>query len=464
MFPVYSPVIDSVKVVRRGKVRRAKLYYLRDRRGKSARIAERTDTAAKDASRTPARRVRQTALGGDLRRRRPEGAVRRLERRPTSGAPAAVGNQPFCDGSHRRRLRRGFSRKTDRLLCGCKRRRRAYATAQPSLASGRRPASRRLRCRAPHDDESSTSLALPVAVDTAYSYRVPADAIALEPGDRRRRRAARDARTRPASSGRCAKAAATISNRSPPMRDWPPLRPAVARLHRLGGALDARPARHGAAHGDPRPHEVARAAGAEIRRRRRPASRPARMTRGARSASSRRSPAPRRRVAKAALAERAGCSARRRSTASSRTARSRSSRCRRSGSPPTSIRTSARRSSTPTRRRPPTISLARVAARAFSATLLEGVTGSGKTEVYFEAIAEALAAGAAGARAPAGDRADRAVPRPLRGALRRAAGRVALGPDRAPARARSGARSRAARRASSSARARRCSCPSPISA
>ena len=43
VFPVYSPLINSVKVVRRGKVRRAKLYYLRDRRGKSARIAERTD-------------------------------------------------------------------------------------------------------------------------------------------------------------------------------------------------------------------------------------------------------------------------------------------------------------------------------------------------------------------------------------------------------------------------------------
>jgi len=43
VFPVYSPLIDSIKVVRRGKVRRAKLYYLRDRRGKSARIAERTD-------------------------------------------------------------------------------------------------------------------------------------------------------------------------------------------------------------------------------------------------------------------------------------------------------------------------------------------------------------------------------------------------------------------------------------
>jgi len=41
VFPVYSPLIDSVKVVRRGEVRRAKLYYLRDRTGKSARIVER---------------------------------------------------------------------------------------------------------------------------------------------------------------------------------------------------------------------------------------------------------------------------------------------------------------------------------------------------------------------------------------------------------------------------------------
>src|SRR5881409_1064277 len=43
VFPLYSPMIDSIKVVRRGKVRRAKLYYLRDRRGKSARIAERAE-------------------------------------------------------------------------------------------------------------------------------------------------------------------------------------------------------------------------------------------------------------------------------------------------------------------------------------------------------------------------------------------------------------------------------------
>src|SRR5277367_2549462 len=50
VLPVYSPMIDSVKVVRRGKVRRAKLYYLRDRRGKSARIAERVDAPGSKAA------------------------------------------------------------------------------------------------------------------------------------------------------------------------------------------------------------------------------------------------------------------------------------------------------------------------------------------------------------------------------------------------------------------------------
>jgi len=58
VFPLYSPMIDSIQVIRRGKVRRAKLYYLRDRRGKSARIAERSEggagkEAAKDAATEP---------------------------------------------------------------------------------------------------------------------------------------------------------------------------------------------------------------------------------------------------------------------------------------------------------------------------------------------------------------------------------------------------------------------------
>jgi large subunit ribosomal protein L19 len=45
VFPVLSPMIESIEVKRRGAVRRAKLYYLRDRRGKSARIAERATKA-----------------------------------------------------------------------------------------------------------------------------------------------------------------------------------------------------------------------------------------------------------------------------------------------------------------------------------------------------------------------------------------------------------------------------------
>ena len=46
VFPLYSPMVDSIKVIRKGKVRRAKLYYLRGLRGKSARITERQDHSA----------------------------------------------------------------------------------------------------------------------------------------------------------------------------------------------------------------------------------------------------------------------------------------------------------------------------------------------------------------------------------------------------------------------------------
>lgn len=49
VFPLYAPVIDSIQLVRKGSVRRAKLYYLRDRRGKSARIKERSDNAKQDS-------------------------------------------------------------------------------------------------------------------------------------------------------------------------------------------------------------------------------------------------------------------------------------------------------------------------------------------------------------------------------------------------------------------------------
>jgi len=63
VFPIHSPNIDSIKLVRRGKVRRAKLYYLRDRRGKSARIAEKMETPAARAAREAAAAAGTTKPG-----------------------------------------------------------------------------------------------------------------------------------------------------------------------------------------------------------------------------------------------------------------------------------------------------------------------------------------------------------------------------------------------------------------
>lgn len=67
VFPLYSPRLESIEVVRRGKVRRAKLYYLRELRGKSARIKERTtghgmaETAGKAKARAKAKAAKAKA-------------------------------------------------------------------------------------------------------------------------------------------------------------------------------------------------------------------------------------------------------------------------------------------------------------------------------------------------------------------------------------------------------------------
>ena len=50
VFPIYSPLVDSIEIVRQGRVRRAKLYYLRGLTGKAARIAERRNRGKKDAA------------------------------------------------------------------------------------------------------------------------------------------------------------------------------------------------------------------------------------------------------------------------------------------------------------------------------------------------------------------------------------------------------------------------------
>jgi large subunit ribosomal protein L19 len=63
VFPLYSPNVDSIEVVRRGAVRRAKLYYLRGRTGKAARIAERRDTRGDKPAAATATPETETAEG-----------------------------------------------------------------------------------------------------------------------------------------------------------------------------------------------------------------------------------------------------------------------------------------------------------------------------------------------------------------------------------------------------------------
>ena len=90
-FPMYSPLVESVDVVRRGKVRRAKLYYLRGRRGKSARIAENVGTRAKklnDADRATA----QASKAKSAEQRAAEKAAREAEH--AAGKKRTSGRKP----------------------------------------------------------------------------------------------------------------------------------------------------------------------------------------------------------------------------------------------------------------------------------------------------------------------------------------------------------------------------------
>ena len=64
VFPLYSPMIDSIEVVRRGEVRRAKLYYLRQRRGRKARISEKQDHIAEEGAQAAASPVADTKAAG----------------------------------------------------------------------------------------------------------------------------------------------------------------------------------------------------------------------------------------------------------------------------------------------------------------------------------------------------------------------------------------------------------------
>lgn len=87
VFPIYSPMVDKIEVLRRGKVRRAKLYYLRELRGKSARIFEATNARTKRIQDT------ERQVAAEARAQREAGKVAAKEAKADAEANAAEENK-----------------------------------------------------------------------------------------------------------------------------------------------------------------------------------------------------------------------------------------------------------------------------------------------------------------------------------------------------------------------------------
>ncbi|MAK61347.1 MAG: 50S ribosomal protein L19 [Ponticaulis sp.] len=104
VFPLYSPNLESIEVKRKGRVRRAKLYYLRDRRGKSARIAERTtghgiEVRENILGKTERKRKNQEAKAERKARAAEERAAQAKAKEAEAAAAAAAAEAENADGA-----------------------------------------------------------------------------------------------------------------------------------------------------------------------------------------------------------------------------------------------------------------------------------------------------------------------------------------------------------------------------
>ena len=82
VFPLYSPKIASITVVRKGRVRRAKLYYLRDRRGKSARIVEKIEVKKKKELKVSIEKKTKTVLNDEKLKQKEEMSIKEKKKDP----------------------------------------------------------------------------------------------------------------------------------------------------------------------------------------------------------------------------------------------------------------------------------------------------------------------------------------------------------------------------------------------